>query len=295
MAPNGFGRPVGPVRRWLARHQTAAQVAGEVGAPRVAVVGLLGQRLGEHRAEADQFGALCADRGWLGGQVLADHDRRVGVLERRHPGEQVVGGGGQRVLVCMPVDALALELFGRGVGDRADRHVGSGQRAGLPDPARDAEVGEHDPRVTGLGPAEQDVGGFDVPMQQALAVGVVQRLGDRGDDAHHLVRWHPVRVALGEQPGGVGALDILHCDPQLVVELATVVDRDDVRMGQRGDHVRLEVEPLPVLLVLADRRAEDLQCVVAGQPGVLDEIDLAHPAGPEGPQDGVTSNDLAVR
>jgi len=46
----------------------------------------------------------------------------------------------------------------------------SGQPAGLPDPAGDAEVGEHDPVITGVRHAQQDVRRFDVAVQQALAV-----------------------------------------------------------------------------------------------------------------------------
>ncbi len=275
--------------------QASPQISREVDAPRVAVTCVLGQRLGEHRAQPGQFGPLGSDRGRVGAQVLADDDRRVGVLERRHPGEQVIGRRGQRVLVGVTVYVVALELFGCGVGHRADRHVGSGQPAGLTHPPGDAEVGEHDPVVTGVGEAQQDVGRFDVAVQQALAVRVVQRLGDRGDDAHHLVGRHPVRVAVGEQVRGIRAVDELHGDPELVVELPAVVDRHDVRVRQGGHHVGFEVEPLPVFVVAADRRAEDLQGVIARQPGMLNQVNLAHASGPEGPQDGVTSNNLAVR
>lgn len=31
-----------------------------------------------------------------------------------------------------------------------------------------------------------------IAVQQTLLVGVIQRLGDRGDDAHHVVGGHPV-------------------------------------------------------------------------------------------------------
>ena len=77
------------------------------------------------------IGPRRADRRRDGGEVLADDHRGVGMLERRRPGEQLVGRRGQRVLVGPAVDSLAGQLLRRGVGDRAHRHVGAGQFAGV--------------------------------------------------------------------------------------------------------------------------------------------------------------------
>ena len=44
---------------------------------------------------------------------------------------------------------------------------------------------------------EQDVGGFDVAVQQIALVRVVQRVGDRGDDVGDLVWRQAAGVALG--------------------------------------------------------------------------------------------------
>ena len=39
-----------------------------------------------------------------------------------------------------------------------------------------------------------------------------------------------MRVAVAHQPRSIGALDVVHRDPQLTVVLAAVMDRDDVGM-----------------------------------------------------------------
>ena len=61
----------------------------------------------------------------------------------------------------------------------------------------------------------------------------------------------------------VAALDEAHRDVQLPVDLARVVDRDDVRMLERGRHPRLGQEALPERDVLGELRREQLQRDVA--------------------------------
>ena len=79
-----------------------------------------------------------------------------------------------------PSIGLAHELFGGGVSDRADGHVGGGDAAGVIERSGDAEVGEEDLGVVGVEVGDDDVGGFDVSVQQALLVGIVQGTGDGG-------------------------------------------------------------------------------------------------------------------
>jgi hypothetical protein len=131
-------------------------------------------------------------------------------------------------------------------------------------------------------------------VQQTAAVRVVQSVGDWGNDPRHLGGWNAIRVPVGEQPGGIGAVNEFHCDPQLAVEVATVVDGDDVRMAQRRHHLGFLVEPLPILLVVTDLDAEHLEGVVSRQPGVPGQVDLTHPTGAEDASDGVSGEDLAV-
>ncbi len=79
----------------------------EIHASVVAVVRRLGERLVENRSEAGQFGAAGSDLRRVGSQMLADDDRRVGMLERRRAGQQLKCRGGERVLVGAPVDILS--------------------------------------------------------------------------------------------------------------------------------------------------------------------------------------------
>ncbi len=142
---------------------------------------------------------------------------------------------------------------------------------------------------------EQDVGGFDVAVQQAAVVGVIERTRDGADDVAHLVDRHAVRVALFHQPAGIGALDIIHGNPELTVEFAAVVDSDDVRMPQRCGQIGFPVEPVAEFAIRGDRLGEDLDHIAPRQPGVQRQIDLGHTAGAERPQDGVAGKRRTAR
>ena len=141
---------------------------------------------------------------------------------------------------------------------------------------------------------DKDVRRLDVTVQQLALMGVVQCLADRGDDPDHLVRRHAVRVLLLQQARRIGALDVVHRDPQLALELAAVVDADDVRVPQRRGDVGLAVEPLAVLRVVGERGRQHLERVITRQSWVLGQIDLAHPPGTQVPQDRVARETLAI-
>ena len=217
------------------------------------------------------------------------------MLERRRSREQLVGRRRQRVLIGPAVDVLVgSELLGRRIGNRADRHVRAGERTDLADAAGNTEVRQQDSLVIGVRIGDQDVGRFDVAVQQTAGVRVVERLPHGGDDAHHQIGRHAVGVALGEQPRRVGALDVVHRQPQPAVEVPAVVDRHDVRMPQRGRDIGLPVEPLPVLGVSADRGREHLERIVSGQPWMACQIHLTHAPRAQQPHDGVARDHVPV-
>ena len=124
-------------------------------------------------------------------------------------------------------------------------------------------------------------------MQQAAIVGVIECARDGLKNRVHLVDRHPVLVTLFHQPGRVGALDVVHRDPELTVEFTTIVDADDVRVPQRGGEIGLPVEPFAKLAVRGDGLGEDFDHIAARQPGMQSQIDLGHPAGAQRSQDGV--------
>jgi len=170
---------------------------------------------------------------------------------------------GERVLVGPTVECLAHQLFRRGVGHRADRHVRLGQSARVVHPARDPEVRQQCAPAVGVHVGKEDVRGFDVTVQQLALVRVVQRVGDRADDAHDVGRRQPVAVVLLlQQLPGVGALDVVHRDPQPALVFAAIVDGDDVLVPQRGDVLGLAVEPFAVLVVAGDGQRHHLQRIL---------------------------------
>ena len=124
---------------------------------------------------------------------------------------------------------------------------------------------------------------------------VVQSAGDTGHDGHQFSRRDPVRMVVSEQSRAVDPVDELHRDPQLALEVAAIIDVHDVRVPKAGSHLRFEKEPLAVLLIGGDTRPEDLERVLARQPRMVREVDLAHRARADDPGDGVAGERLPVR
>ena len=126
-------------------------------------------------------------------------------------------------------------------------------------------------------------------------MGVVERVGHAATIVGDVGARHPVGITVVQQAAGVGAVDVVHGDPQLAVGLAPVVHADDVRMPQRRSDVGLAVEPLAVLGVRRHLGPQHLQRVVAGQARMLDEVDLTHAARAEAPDDGVAGERRSPR
>ena len=93
--------------------------------------------------------------------------------------------------------------------------------------ARDAEV-RHDRVSVG----EQHVLRLDVAVHHFLAMGVVERRGDRSGNTERLVDGEAARA--GDSIAQRLAAEIGHGEPEEAVALAGVVDREDVRMNQSG-------------------------------------------------------------
>ena len=126
----------------------------------------------------------------------ADDGDGVGVGEECCASEELVGGGGQGVLVGSAVEGVTGELLGGGVGEGADGEAGGGETGGVVEGPGNAEVGEVDAALAvGVGLTKQDVGGFDVAVQQAVCVGIVQGSGDAGGDFGDLIGRHAGGVA----------------------------------------------------------------------------------------------------
>ena len=127
-------------------------------------------------------------------------------------------------------------------------------------------------------PIDHDVGGFDVPVHDSRAVGEMEARADLLE----------VRDLVGQRkgpsrPDDVGerfAVDIFHGHVRLMIMLAAGVDRDDVRVTQRGRRSCLAEEPFEDLLV-ADFLANHLDRHLAAQLRIAAEVDGTHPPGPK--------------
>src|ERR1700757_122357 len=87
----------------------------------------------------------------------------------------------------------------------------------------------------------------------------------------------------------VAAVDVIHRDPELALELAAVVDPDDVWMPHLRGELSLAVEAQPVVVVGCQIRWQHLDCIQARQPRMLRQVDLAHGSRAESPHNGVLS------
>jgi len=66
---------------------------------------------------------------------------------------------------------------------------------------------------------------------------------------------------------------------------AEIVDREDVRVGERRDSLGFALESLPRVRVHGQSLGEDLDRDLAVEPGVLGAIDLSHASGPQDRED----------
>lgn len=185
-----------------------------------------------------------------------------------------------------------MRLLGSYIRDGTDGHVGLREAIRVVGFSGDTEIGEqYASPGTSRRDGDQDVRRFDVAVQQVAFMRDVERFGDCRDDLHHIPQGHP-RWVLLDQVLGVGALDVVHRDPQPAVELAPVVHADDVRMPQRCGQLRLAVEPGAELLIARGAHREDLECIQTGKARMLGQVDLAHATGAQEPLNGVPGKDV---
>jgi hypothetical protein len=111
-------------------------------------------------------------------------------------------------------------------------------------------------------------------MDQAALVGVLEPQRCLADVVAG--RCHRQRAGLLDQPGQVGALDVLHSQEVGVASLAGVVGDDDIRMSQLGGGVDLAVEAAHGSGAFQPVAADDLEGDDAVHVLVLRLEDLPH-------------------
>ena len=113
-------------------------------------------------------------------------------------------------------------------------------------------------------------------------------LGDRDRAAQVERRLGPDHVL--ERP----ALAVLHRDVVGAVELAAVVDADDVRVLEPGGRGGLAAEALDELASCAKRRCRSFIAIAPPEVRVLGAVHVGHPAGADLVQDAVAPVDDRV-
>ena len=219
---------------------------------------------------------------------VAVHHRHVVVApEWRQTREALVEHAAEGVDVGAAVGLVALDLLGRDVLQRAHELPGLGELLAGRRVLGQPEVGQV-AVLHGFRPAarrHEDVGGLDVAMHQPALVRGVERAGHLADHRHGTERLEA--AVLGDHRAQVGSLDVAHRDEQQAVDLARLVERDDVRVVDGGREARLAVETGAERLVLHELGSEHLQRDLAPEAQVLGPVHDTHAAAADDGLDAV--------
>lgn len=191
--------------------------------------------------------------------------------ERGHAGETLEQHAAQGVDVGGCPDRARAEPFRRHVAERPGRGAGAGE-TGVRIRLREAEIHQ----VCEVPVVDEDVVGLHVPVAEPAAMGGVEGVGDLPDDLQGTLGGQ--RPGVGEQGAQVPTVDQSHVDEQSAVDLAPVVDRDDMGVVQLRGDPRFAQEPVTGGGIAGDRRAEELQGDDPALARVGGAVDLAHPA-----------------
>ena len=152
--------------------------------------------------------------------------------EGKFAGEHFVEDDAEGINVGAVVDGVwFFDLFGRHVVRCAEGGPGAGEWIfgdGFSEEFGDAEVGDFN-AAAGV---EEDVVGFDVAMEDAFVVGVLEGFADARDDGEGL---GGVDGAGAHGLAEVDAVDVFHEEVEEGAGLAEVVDGDDVWVVEFGE------------------------------------------------------------
>ncbi len=236
-----------------------------------------------------QVGPELARRPWVDAKAFEGHRGRRRPIEWPHAGQCLVEDDAERVDIRPRRDGLARDLLRAGVlGRPQDRP--RGRRPGVGRGAGDPEVGHACLAVV----VDQDVRGLDVAVHDAVLVGELERPRGLDADAHGEPEWQ--LAVSGDDLLQVRAVDQAH-DDEVAAHLvgAGVMDRDDVRVEERGRVPRLPPESLDERVILRIRRSKDLDGHLPCQHLVLCPIHDGHTALAEDLEQAIAAGEHTSR
>jgi hypothetical protein len=271
--------------RWAGAYggaDPAAQLVG-VGGPSL---GRLGEQVEDDALEElGKLGPVGAGRLRRGVTVPDEHRPGVVEVEGRDAGGDLVQHTAQGVQVAAVVDLVAADLLGRHVVRGAHGDAGAGEAAGEADvlaEAGDAEVADlHRP----VG-EPHDIRGLQVPVDDALFMGVREGAGDLLGDVDHIGHGQRMLFVPLQQLAEIEALQQLHHQIEHALVLAEVMDDGHPAVLEGRRHPGLAAKTLPQhpgegLVVLGSHRLEALDRDTPPQGLVASPPHLAHTPAPD--------------
>ena len=212
------------------------------------------------------------------GRQLRDRGRNV----HHRQSETVIGGVGdvagqhfveqhpEAVKIGAGIDFLAANLFWTHIARSAQRQAGAGHDGAGAESFGDAKVGQHRRAVF----PEQDILRFDVAVDDAASVGVMQGIGNRPSDVQ----------SFGQRQTGADALlqgiarQVLHRQIVGLLIGGDVIDGDDVRIAELGNDPAFAKKTLSEFLIGGEDRLDDFQGDMAVQRLLHGEVNYRHAA-----------------
>ena len=198
-------------------------------------------------------------------------------LKGQPAGQHLIEHHTRGIDVAAGISTVAPCLFGRDIMDGTQGLLG--QRLGGVFQTGDAKVGYFYTAV----PQDHNVLGFDVPVDDAPAVGVAQAPHDLGDEVQGFppVQLAPLFHVLFES----NTVDELHDDIFRIAAPGHIVNGYDIGMGQLGDSLGLRVEAAAEILVLGQVGLQNFHGYQAVETVAFCLVDHRHAACADALQD----------
>jgi len=194
----------------------------------VAIVGIFCQTAHDDTVEfSRQRGVVARRRRRLHGDNLGTDGRDRGTIERTVSCDQLIENNADGKDVGAMVLRFSLDLFGRKIGGSSDQAGGAGNLGGE---TRDAKVTEFDLTLVG----DEDVGGFDVAVDDAGFVSAAQGIGKIA--CPHSCARERHKPFFGERSIERLAGDVFGDEVSAAVVVgADIVDGNDIGMGEAAE------------------------------------------------------------